>query len=284
MEVDGGEAEVLGWIDTERYPLDARESPGYAAVVAAGRAQLAEHGYAELSGFVRPGAVERFVAEAEALRPRAYASEGIGTPYLELPDEAAFASDHPRRTWMPYGVSAVPYDLFPTSSLLRGLYEAEVLRVLIEDIVDRGPVMRYADPFGALNLAVMHAGDQLQWHFDQTDFVVSLAIQTASVGGDFEVAPKIRSADDERYDEVAEVLDGASSAVVTLAMTPGTLLVFEGRHSLHRVSPIEGTRARHVGLLGYDTTPGAMVSDLLREIRYGRTVPFDTPPAVWPPT
>ena len=28
--------------------------------------------------------------------------------------------------------------------------------------------------------------------------------------------------------------------VVTLPMTPGTLLIFEGRHSLHRVSPIEG--------------------------------------------
>ncbi len=35
--------------------------------------------------------------------------------------------------------------------------------------------------------------------------------------------------------------------VVTLAMTPGTLLIFEGRHSLHQVSPIKGTtRLRHV--------------------------------------
>ena len=61
----------------------------------------------------------------------------------------------------------------------------------------------YADPLGALNLAVMTDGDQLQWHFDQTDFVVSLAIQDADVGGDFEVAPQIRTADDEHYDDVA---------------------------------------------------------------------------------
>ena len=282
MAVDVGEAEVLGWIDTERYPLDEPEGSGFAAVIDVGRAQLAEHGYAELTGFLRPEAVERFVAEAEGLRSRAHPSGGIGTAYLELPDEVAFAEDHPRRTWMPYRVSAVPYDLFPTDSLLRRLYEADALRSLIEAIVGRGPVMRYADPFGALNLAVMQAGDELQWHFDQTDFVVSLAIQAASVGGDFEVVPKIRSAADEHYDEVAEVLAGASPDVVTLAMTPGTLLVFEGRHSLHRVSPIEGARPRHVGLLGYDTTPGAMGSDLLREIRYGRTVPFDTPPDVWP--
>ena len=40
-----------------------------------------------------------------------------------------------------------------------------------------------------------------------------------------------------RYDDVAAVLGGDRSRVRTLPMTPGTLLVFEGRNSLHRVSP-----------------------------------------------
>jgi hypothetical protein len=112
--------------------------------------------------------------------------------------------------------------------------------------------------------------------------VVSLAIQSAETGGDFEVAPRIRSRQDECYSQVTRVLDGDDSAVVTLAMTPGTLLIFEGRHSLHRVSPIGGRRLRHVGLLAYDTKPGTMGSDLLRMDRYGRTEPFDEPPARWP--
>jgi hypothetical protein len=67
-------------------------------------------------------------------------------------------------------------------------------------------------------------------------------------------------------------------------MTPGTLLIFEGRHSLHRVSPISGGRWRHVGLLAYDTRPGTMGSDLLRADRYGRTEPYASPPATWPPS
>jgi hypothetical protein len=153
---------------------------------------------------------------------------------------------------------------------------------LIEAVLDRGPIFRYADPFGALNLAVMGEGDQLQWHFDQTDFVVSLAIQSAEAGGDFEVVPRIRSAGDERYEEVAWVLDGDRGRVETLPMRAGTLLVFEGRHSLHRVSPVHGGRWRHVGLLAYDTKPGTMGSDLLRADRYGRTEPFARPPAAWP--
>ena len=142
-------------------------------------------------------------------------------------------------------------------------------------MLERGPIFRYADPFGALNLAVMGEGDQLQWHFDQTDFVVSLAIQSAEAGGDFEVVPRIRSADDERYADVAAVLAGDARRVETLPMTPGTLLIFEGRHSLHRVSPVAGAPLRHVGLLAYDTKPGTMGSDLLRADRYGRTEPFD---------
>lgn len=180
-------------------------------------------------------------------------------------------------------MGAVGYDLIPATSPLRMFYEWPPLTRLLATLLARGPLYPYADPFGALNLAVMGAGDQLQWHFDQTDFVVSLAIQTASSGGDFEVAPRIRSAEDEHYDEVSAVLSGDHSAVVTLPMTPGTLLVFEGRYSLHRVSPIDGPVLRHVGLLAYDTKEGTMGSDLLRQDRYGRTVPFAEPPVHWPP-
>lgn len=148
-------------------------------------------------------------------------------------------------------------------------------------MLDRGPIYRYGDPFGALNLAVMDDGDRLQWHFDQTDFVVSLAIQSAASGGYFEVVPRLRSADDEHYDEVGSVLAGDRSRVISLPMTPGTLLIFEGRHSLHRVAPIVGPLSRHVALLAYDTAPGTVGSELLRQARYGRTEPFAEPPVRW---
>ena len=56
---------------------------------------------------------------------------------------------------------------------------------------------RYADPMGALNLAVMGEGERLHWHFDQTDFVTSIALRPSEAGGDFEYVPLIRSAIDE---------------------------------------------------------------------------------------
>ena len=162
------------------------------------------------------------------------------------------------------------HDIFPPDSAIRRLYEWPELARFVAAILGLGAVSPYADPLGALNLAVMTDGDQLQWHFDQTDFVVSLAIQDADVGGDFEVSPQIRTAADERYDDVARVLGGERDQVVTLPMTPGTLLVFAGRNSIHRVSPINGSTPRLVALLGYDTKPGTMSSELLKEVRYGR--------------
>jgi hypothetical protein len=244
------------------YPLLHPESDAYMTVVADARRQLKATGAAEMPGFVSPAGVAELVRDAEALAPRAHLSGGQGTAYLEFPD-FSLPADHPRLHFADYRVRAVAYDITPHGSPLRRLYEWDPVTELIEAVLERGPIYRYADPFGALNLAVMGEGDQLQWHFDQTDFVVSLAIQSAESGGDFEVVPRIRNAEDEHYEDVAAVFAGDRSRVLTLPMRPGTLLIFEGRYSLHRVSPIAG-------------------SDLLRADRYGRTEPFAKPPRVWP--
>jgi len=268
-------------VDLERYPVLEPASPVLAGCVDAARRQVLDRGAAELPAFVTPAGVATLVADADALAARAHASGGQGTAYLEFPD-FSLPADHPRLHFADYRVRAVAYDLIPLDSPLRLLYEWDPLKDLIEAVLDRGSLYRYADPFGALNLAVMGEDDQLQWHFDQTDFVVSLAIQSAQAGGDFEVAPRLRSETDERYDAVAAVLAGDRARVEVLPMTPGTLLIFEGRYSLHRVSPIAGDRLRHVGLLAYDTKPGTTGSKLLRADRYGRTEPFARPPETWP--
>ncbi len=272
---------ALSLIQRDRYPIDGSNQPVYEEIVAAARAQIATYGYAELSGFVTPDGVAALVADAESLAERAHHSHGPGTAYLELPADT-WPEGHPRLKWMDYGVRAVGYDIIPYASPLRQIYELPELDRFISDVLGRGPLFHYADPCGALNLAVMGEGDQLQWHFDQTDFVVSLAIQDAEIGGDFEVVPLTRSATQENYDEVNLILNGDHSRMTRLEMTPGTLLIFEGRYSLHRVSPISGDTLRHVGLLAYDTKPGTVSSELLRAIRYGRTDAFATPPTTWP--
>jgi hypothetical protein len=267
MRFDGGS--VAAMVNLERYPILDLQGEAARQVIAAARAQRRRSGACELPDFIRPAAVDRMIDDAIALTPAAYRSTGVGSAYLEVPD-FSLPEDHPRRIIGPYATGVIAYDQCPRESALRRLYEWNLLMRFIEEILERGTLYRYADPLGALNIAVMGAGDELQWHFDQTDFVVSLALQSAAQGGDFEFAPLIRSADDENYGDVGRLLRGGRERVTRLPMRPGTLLIFEGRNSIHRVSPIAGDVLRYVALLAYDTKPGTTSTELLRLSRYGR--------------
>jgi hypothetical protein len=256
------------WIDLACYPLlDLAAEPACRVVAGAGR-DLARTGMAVLPGFLREDELPAFARECDALAPLGHFSEVQGTPYLDVPDLAQ-PEGHPRRTLGRSALGAVAYDRFPVASRLRALYEWDPLMEFVRALLGRERLYRYADPLGALNLAVMRDGDELAWHFDQTDFVVSLAIQSSAAGGEFECVPMIRSASDERHEAVGRVLRGEQKPI-TVPMTPGTLMLFEGRRSIHRVSPVRGARPRYVALLAYDTKPGTDSSDLLKRVRYGR--------------
>jgi hypothetical protein len=274
--------DALALVDLQRYPITDLAGRG-AAVAERHAAELSATGVSILPGFLRADALPGLVAECDALATGAYLQDVQGTPYLELPDPDEWTVGHPRVTWSRSAVHTVAYDRFdPATSGLRALFESDDLLAFVSRMLRRSPLHRYADPLGAMNLAVMRAGDTLGWHFDQTDFVVSLALQPSSEGGAFENVQRLRWIDgggiDERYDTVARILAGeARELVTTVPMTAGTLMLFEGRWSLHRVTPVEGDTVRHVALFGYDTAPGTMSSELLKAIRYGRTEPEARP-------
>jgi hypothetical protein len=168
-------------------------------------------------------------------------------------------------------LEVVAYDQFPKDSVIRALYEWEPLMEFVARVLGEKQLYRYADPFGALNLAVMRDGHELGWHFDQTDFVVSIALQPSLEGGHFENVPRIRSMGNDNAETVAAIRNGERNDLVRIEpMTPGTLMVFNGRWSYHRVSKVHGAVARHVALLAYDTKPGTDSNNELKIGRYGR--------------
>jgi len=71
------------------------------------------------------------------------------------------------------------------------------------------------------------------------------------------------------YDGVGDLLDGRSTPDV-LEMEPGTLVLFRGRNSIHRVSPNESDRVRMLAVLAYNDTPGVELSESARMTFYGR--------------
>ena len=131
---------------------------------------------------------------------------------------------------------------------------------------------RYADPLGALNVAVMTDGDQLWWHFDQTDFVVSIALRDADEGGDFEYVPLIRSRRRRALRRRRRRCSPASrSSVVHGPDGAGHAAALRGppldapRDADRRVdaAPRRAARLRH-------RSPGRRARELLQLVRYGR--------------
>lgn len=263
-----------GLVDLEAYPILDLANPKTKEVISKAKYQLDKVGAAEMPGFLTHEGIERLVKESVQLENAAYWNALTGNAYLDEP-ENSLPENHVRRWRESTSLGAVGYDQFPEHFLLRKIYEWECFINFIGEVLSLPKLYRYADPMGALNLSVMKQRDYLRWHFDQSDFVTSLSVRNSEKGGDFEYAPRIRGPQNENYDEVGKLLKGDRSRVVTIPNHPGTLLVFQGRYSIHRVTEIQGKTSRLIGLFGYADKPGVMSSDYLRKIRYGRTEPLN---------
>lgn len=258
-------------IDLDKYPLKDLNSTACKELIERCRQQLSELGAAVLPGFVRKEAVEWLAGEAQELAPLAFHSTVEGNAYLTpTPTDTGLEPDDPRLLVDTTRLGAVAYDQMPEGILLRRLYEWDGLMEFLGSALGKERLYRYADKMGALNIAVMKEGDYLRWHFDQTDFVVSLLLQDCESGGDYEFVPMIRNSRQENYEAVRKILGGSREGVLRLEISPGSLVLFEGRHSLHRVTKVEGKTDRLIALLGYDTKDGVVSTEHLRYMRYGR--------------
>lgn len=260
-------------INFAKYPFKDSKSPEYVRLVKECQAQLAKNGACEFPDFVTSVGLNALIEESRLLAKNAFFSTVNGNAYLEATD-MSLPEGHPKRMSEVTSLGVVAYDEYPKNAVLRRIYEYEPMMNFIGAVLGLKTIYRYADPMGGLNLSVMKDGDYLRWHFDQTDFVTSLAIQSANVGGEFEFVPMTRNANDEKYDNVKKVLLGQHPGIIKIANQPGTLVLFRGRYSIHRVTKIQGAVPRLIGLLAYDEHPDVNSTDHLRKMRYGRTSPY----------
>jgi hypothetical protein len=156
--------------------------------------------------------------------------------------------------------------------LLRKLYEWNATLEFVAAVLAKPRLFRHPDAMAALNINVHGQGQGLGWHFDRAEFAVTLSLQQNDQGGIFEYAPNLRSGSDENYAGVAQILDGASDTVCELQAPPGTLSLFRGRYSLHRVTPGLGPRKRLMAALSYVAEPTHPFSAYARKLFYGREI------------
>jgi hypothetical protein len=258
-------------IDLERYPITDRTSPAYQALVTQSQSLLGQEGVAIFPGFVSNRAVATMADQTLALHPRMFHFRENHTVYFK-PQEENVDSGHPLRRLMKTEKDTVAYADIPADNLIRQIYQSDEVLSFVKDVLGLDILYRHADPLAALNLQGFTVGQQLGWHFDRSDFSVTLSLQAANAGGDFEYVRMLRKEDDDCYEAVRQFLDNPDTQQIeVLPQVPGTLTLFRGRYSLHRVTPVEGERLRLNAVFAYVDQPNVEFSPYARQLFYGRT-------------
>ncbi len=253
---EGNSAALAAVIDTDRYPLHDSAGPGRNAVVERARAELAAEGCTVLPGFIRAELLETLRAEGDALAPRAYYTVERVNAY-NIPLDTELPPDHPARIVLERGNAFVARDLIPSDALIQVLYTSPLFQRFVADCFGLAELHEYTDPLAGLCLNVVAPGNSHPWHFDTNAFTVSMLTQEPEGGGVFEYCPNIRTPQAENLADVRAVLTDAGERFVRrLRLRPGDLQLFQGRFSLHRVSPVTGATQRHTAIFAYSERPG----------------------------
>ncbi|TQM32239.1 HalD/BesD family halogenase [Nocardia bhagyanarayanae] len=260
-------------VDTARYPLESPGSAGWRTAVDAARADLADSGCTVLREFIRPELAETLRAQGEDMAPHAhYEVERVNA--YNIPLDTELPQDHPGRIVLERGNAFVPRDRIPADALIHRLYTSAAFQRFVADCFDLPELHEYADPLAGLCLNVVAPGMSHPWHFDTNEFTVSMLTQLPEAGGIFEYCPGIRSPQAENLRDVRDVLTGSGERLVRrLELRPGDLQLFQGRFSLHRVSPVSGGRQRHSAIFAYTDRPGVIGTVERTRQLFGRVLP-----------
>ncbi len=256
-------------LDLERFPLDRLESAAGEALVARCRGELAAHGMFNLEGLVRPAALERWVAEVKPLLDTAaFTHKRSHNIYFE-PEIAGLAPDHPALARLETVNHTVCADQIPESGVCR-IYEWPPVARFLAAVMDKAALYTMADPLARANVMTYRDGEALNWHFDRSEFTTTLLLQEPEEGGAFRYRSALRSDDDPNYEGVARLLEGKDPHVETLPLAAGTLNIFKGKNTAHRVTPVAGARERIIAVFSYYERPGVLFSEAERIRFYGR--------------
>ncbi len=264
-------------IDLDRYPLEDESDPARTALVERLRRELDRDQYCVLPDFIRPAALSAALEGARALLPQAYGNRSHRNCYFQREADPALPDDHPRNILQAASYRMIAADLFPAASPLRVLYDWAATRRFIADIVGSRELFANEDPYQPVNVLCYGEGDRSAWHFDSTNaFTMTLMLQPAEAGGEFEIAPNTlpRAPDHEGdNDRLRAVLQGDRAGVETVPREAGALVLFRGCTSLHRVTPVVGSKPRLMAVFVYETEPGVIGDPMVNETVYGpRTV------------
>ena len=261
-------------VNLDDYPIDDARHVKRVALIEQCQADLEAQLCCVIPDFIRPAALERMRHEATSLSSVAYHNNAMRNCYLHRQTDPSFPPEHPRNMQDRSSVRMIAYDQISESSPLKTFYQADAVREMVADIIGEGELYDNEDPYQPANYVCYREGDESSWHFDaDNSFTMTLMIQAAEAGGDFEMSPQARADNDENYAHVGQVLRGErDDTIIAVGREPGALCLFRGCNSLHRVSPVRGPTLRIMGVFVYEFGPGLVGDPEVNATIYGPRV------------
>jgi alkylated DNA repair dioxygenase AlkB len=256
-------------LDLDRFPLDWPGTPAWQDLVNRCRADLAVNGMFNLEGLVLPGALVRAMNEIRpVMETLSFVHKRSHNIYFrkEVP---GLTAEHPALRKVDTVNHTVCSDQI-SQSVPMWIYQWPQFAVFLAATMEKQALFTMRDPLACMNVMCYREGEALNWHFDRSEFTTTLLLQAPSGGGDFEYRSNLRTDSDPNYDGVARLLEGKDLNVKTLKLKAGTLNVFKGKNTLHRVTPCKGPDERYIAVFSYYEHPGVMFSKEEQIGFYGR--------------
>lgn len=223
-----------------------------------------------LPEFLSNSAIDAIRAEGAQNQSKAYFCTQQHNVFL-LPTDPKYPNDHPRNKTVISSKGCIADDQIPKNSALRTLYNAQIFKHFLSHVLHEERLYPYADEVSPINIHYAQTGQELGWHYDNSSFAITLMIQPAEKGGEFEYVRNLRDADegDMNFEGTDAVITGKNTPE-KISLPAGALAMFRGRNAIHRVTPNLGEATRMLVVLAYNSKPGIAISPTARHLFYGR--------------
>lgn len=247
--------DIATLIDLDLYPIHRPDSAAYADLVRRCQADLAQIGMFNLNGFMKDAAITESVSGLKPTMDTASFVHQREHNIYFLKDIPGLAPDHPALTKCKTVNHTLCADQIADNPI-SDVYNYTSLADFLSVTMQRPTLYLMDDPLARLNVMAYRDGETLNWHFDRSEFTTTLLLQAPDKGGEFIYRTDLRSPTDPNYDGVGQLLRGEDPAVNSLTLRPGTLNVFKGLNTAHKVGTVQGDRERIIAVFSYYEKPG----------------------------
>ncbi len=270
------------YIDYSKYPIDQFENDNdgrYNSLLQYSIKQINRDGFVSLPSFLLPDAVDALTSSILKLE-----EDGVGfysteshNVFLDTDDESGLSPLHPRRIQLNSSkliINASDLQLSKEAPNLDELFMSQ--RSILDFISSVMQTKLYpsTDPYGKFYANIFREGDGLNYHFDRSEYSISLILQPSEEGGEFQFLPNSRAII-EGWDEMILDIDDIAEAVAPHSLeikrpklAAGDLYLFRGQNSLHRVSEI--TKGKRINIiLTFNTEPGVNLNNYTLQKFFG---------------